>query len=161
MSFPMGRCVAINLFLLAVLLLGPVRPAFPQEPFREDLPTFRITTANARGEVMTVFPPGGHVFYDIRFTLALSASDRYATTITLILDAEGTITEEILYKGALKEGHYRFTVPSKQSIGAGGERRYKIVFKTRFFPKKFTGKSFYVYRTVEGSYRIERRKLVR
>ena len=104
---------------------------------------------------MSVFSPRTPVFYDIRFTLALSASARYATTITLILDADGIITEEELYKGVLKEGHYRFTAPAKQAIDEGGEGRYKIVFRTRFFPKKFTGESYYVYRVWEGSYFVE------
>ncbi len=161
MSFPVGRCVAISLFLSLLLLLDPARPAFSQEPLREDLPVFNITTVNGQGEEMKVFPPRSAVFYEIRFALALSASERYATTITLILDNDGTISEELLFQGVLKEGNYRLTVPSKQAVIAGGEARYRIIFRTRFFPKKFTGESHLIYRAVEGSYSIDGGKALR
>ncbi len=144
--------------VLAALLLGSAAPAPAQEPEKEDLPTFAVTTSNAAGEEMTVFPARSTVYYDIRFTLALSASERYATRVTLIRDADGVIAEEELYQGVLREGHYRFRVPAQQPLDARGEVRYKVVFRTRFFPKKFTGESFLIYRSVEGTYGFERRK---
>ena len=117
---------------------------------------FEVQLADGNGTARRTFSGGEDVYVDLRFTLALSASDRYATTITLIQDARGTIVEKILWEGTLGEGHYRFFAPTGKPPGSNDEVMTKIILKTRVFPKKFTGESYYVYQIWEGSYSFGR-----
>lgn len=146
-----GRPAGTLFLMTAALLLSPLS-AEAQEPEKLDIPVFEVQLADGKGTARRTFGGGEDVYVDLRFTLALSASDRYATTITFVQDADGTIAEKILWEGALGEGHYRFFASTGKTPGSNGEVMTKVILKTRVFPKKFTGESYYVYRIWEGSY---------
>ena len=146
-----GRRAGRLLVVIAATLLFPL-PAEAQEPEKLDIPVFEVQLADEKGTARKTFSGGENVHVDVRFTLALSASSRYATTITFIQDADGTIVEKILWEGTLGEGHYRFFASTGKPPGSSSEVMTRVILKTRVFPKKFTGESYYVYRIWEGSY---------
>ena len=85
-----GRPAGILFLMTAALLLSPF-PAETQEPEKLDIPMFQVQLADGKGTARKTFSGGEDVYVDLRFTLALSASDRYATTIIFIEDAGGTM----------------------------------------------------------------------
>jgi hypothetical protein len=122
-------------------------------PVRLETPTFSVRMTDAGGTEKDFFGRGNPAYFDITFALALSASSRYATTITLLLDSGGGIVERVLFQGTLEEGFYQLFVPAGKLPSNRKEGTAKIVIKNRFFPKKFTGKSIYIYRRWEGTYK--------
>jgi hypothetical protein len=141
-------------FALLVLFSATAAGAEEADPVKLDTPVFSVRMTDADGTESDSFAQGNPAYFDITFALALSASSRYATTITLIMDAGGDIAERILFQGVLEEGLYQFFVPAGKLPSDRMEGTAKIIVKTRFFPKKFVGESFYVYRRWEGIYRV-------
>ena len=146
----------VLLFALAALALFRVAAAGAEEetPVKLDTPAFSVRMTDAEGVEQEFFGQGNPAYFDISFALALSSSNRYATTITLILDAGGNVMERVLFQGNLEEGLYHYFVPAGDLPSDRMEGTAKVIIKTRFFPKKFTGESIYVYRRWEGTYRI-------
>jgi hypothetical protein len=146
------------LFALTILTLFPVAAAGAEEamPVKLDTPAFSVRMTDAEGLERDFFGPGNPAYFDISFALSLSAANRYATTITLILGAGGDVLERVLFQGTLEEGLYQYFVPAGELPSDHLEGTAKVIMKTRFFPKKFTGESIYVYRRWEGAYRIAR-----
>ena len=147
--------LGLRSLLLALLVLFTVTAAGAEEaePVKLDTPVFSVRMTDAEGMERDSFGRGNPAYFDINFALALSASSRYATTITLIMGAGGDITERVLFQGVLEEGFYQFFVPAGNLPSDRKEGTAKIVIKNRFFPKKFTGESIYVYRRWEGTYK--------
>jgi len=144
----MIRCTAT---LLALLVAAS--PLAAAEPERLDIPTFTVELTDREGTPRKSFSRGSPPHFAVSFALALSASPRYATRITLVhVRAEGG-EESVLFEGNLEDGFYRFIAPAPV---LDGEVTARIILKTRVFPKKFTGESYYVYRIWEGTYYIGR-----
>jgi hypothetical protein len=141
--------------LLFLCLCGSAVPAAAQSPAQvpqlQDDPVFEVRLTDRTGTPRDTFSLLNPPFLDIRFVLALSASDRYHTTITAI-DQAGV--ETVLFKGQLEKGFYRFSPPLPLP-GETGQAVIRLILKPRFFAKKFTGQSFYVYRHWEGAYRMD------
>lgn len=152
----MSDRVRLPLLLLVLLPLFSATTAGAEEsvPVKLDTPSFSVRMTDADGMERDFFGPGTPAYFDITFALALSASKRYATSITLIMGAGEDVVESVLFKGNLEEGLYQFFAPAGNLPSDRLEGTAKIIIKTRFFPKKFAGKSFYVYRRWEGTYRI-------
>jgi hypothetical protein len=138
-----------SIFLAAAVAL----PAGAAEPVLHDLPMFSVELTDEQGDPRESFSRSSPPHFTISFALALSASNRYATKIILVHTTGQGGKESVLYEGNLAEGFYRLTVPAPV---AEGDSSARIVFKTRVFPKKFTGESYYVYRVWEGGYRVGR-----
>ena len=146
----------VILFALTILALFRITAARAEEamPVKLDAPAFSVRMTDAEGVERDFFGQGNPAYFDISFVLALSAANRYATTITLLLGAGGDVVERVLFQGTLEEGLYQYFVPAGDLPSDRLEGTAKIIMKTRFFPKKFTGESIYVYRRWEGAYRI-------
>ena len=140
--------------VLFLLVAVPVVDA--AEPERLSRPVFSVTVTDGRGAERSAYSDQSPPYLDIQFTLALSASNAYATTFTMIQTADGDVKEEVLYKGSLDEGHYRFLAPVGSPPTAKGNVGIKLIMKTRVFAKKFSGESYYVYQRWEGSYNAGR-----
>ena len=153
----MGDRLGLRALLLTILTLFCVTAAGAEEaePVKLDTPAFSVRMTDADGKERDFFVPGNPAYFDIAFALALSASSRYATTITLIMGAGGDVVERVLFQGILEEGLYQFFVPAGDLPSDRQEGTAKIIIKNRFFPKKFTGESIYVYRRWEGTYRVD------
>ena len=153
----MGDRLGLRVLLLALFVLFSVTAAGAEEgePVKLDAPTFAVRMTDAEGTEQDSFVRGDPAYFEITFALALSASHRYATTITLIIGAGKKVEERVLFQGNLEEGMYQFFVPAGELPSDRLEGTAKIIVKTRFFPKKFVGESFYVYRRWEGVYRID------
>ena len=152
----MGDRLGRRALLLPLLALFCVTAAKAEEavPVKLDTPVFAVRMTDADGTEKDFFGRGNPAYFDINFALALSASGRYPTTITLIMSAGSDVVERVLFQGNLEEGLYQFFVPAGGLSSDRLECTAKIIMKTRFFPKKFTGESIYVYRRWEGAYRI-------
>jgi hypothetical protein len=140
--------------LFAALVFAGSASAAPLSaatPEKLDIPTFSVVLTDSAGTPRETFRRSSPPYFDISFALALSASKRYATKITLVHITGGSGTESVLYEGSLEEGFYRFLVPAPLVLGDVSAR---IILKTRVFPKKFTGDSYYVYRIWEGTYSV-------
>jgi hypothetical protein len=148
--------VGLPSLLIAVLAFFSVAAVGAEEPVpvRLETPTFSVRMTDAGGMEKDSFGHGNPAYFEITFALALSASGRYPTTITLIMSAGGNVVERVLFQGTLEEGFYRLFVPAGELPSDRGEGTAKVIMKTRFFPKKFTGESTYVYRRWEGTYKI-------
>jgi hypothetical protein len=134
---------------LLALFIAAASPLAAAEPERLDIPTFAVELTDREGAPRESFSRSSPPHFTVSFALALSASPRYATRITLVhVTAEGG-EESVLFEGNLEDGFYRFTVPAPL---VEGEATARIILKTRVFPKKFTGESYYVYRIWEGTY---------
>ena len=145
----MIRCGAA----LLAFFLATASPLAAAEPERLDIPTFTVELTDREGTPRESFSRGSPPHFTVSFALALSASPRYATRITLVhVTAEGG-EESVLFEGSLEDGVYRFIAPAPL---LEGEVTARIILKTRVFPKKFTGESYYVYRIWEGTYHIGR-----
>jgi hypothetical protein len=138
-------------FLAALVFAGlaSAAPLPAATPEKLDTPTFSVVLTDSAGTPRESFRRSSPPYFDISFVLALSASRRYATKVTLIHITGDSGTESVLFEGSLEEGFYRFLVPAPL---VSGDVSARVVVKTRVFPKKFTGESFYVYRIWEGSY---------
>ncbi len=148
------RVFAALVALAAVGVSHPVRAVGTDRdtaPQKQEMPVFTVSLTDGSGTLRDSFDRRMAPHVDMSFVLALSASSRYATSITVIQDANGKITEDVLFEGSLEEGIYRFRRPLPPPAGEG-EIRIKVIMKTRLFLKKFTGESIYVYRNWEGSY---------
>ena len=142
--------------LFAAIVFAGMASAAPlaaATPEKLDIPIFSVVLTDSAGTPRETFRRSSPPYFDISFALALSASKRYATKITLIHITGGSGTESVLYEGRLEEGFYHFLVPAPVVLGDVSAR---IVLKTRVFPKKFTGESYYVYRIWEGTYYVGR-----
>ena len=152
----MTERVGPPLLLLALLTLFSAATAGAEEPVpvKLDTPTFFVRMTDADGMERDFFGRGTPAYFDITFALALSASSRYATSITLIMGTGKDVVERVLFQGNLEEGLYQLFAPAGNLPSDRLEDTAKIIIKTRFFPKKFAGESFYVYRRWEGTYKI-------
>lgn len=138
--------------LIALLVLTVTSsPLAAAEPERLDIPTFKVELTDAQGTPLKSFSRGSPPHFTVSFALALSASPRYATRITLVHVTAAGGEESVLFEGGLEDGFYRFIAPAPV---VDGEVTARIILKTRVFPKKYTGESFYVYRIWEGTYTI-------
>jgi hypothetical protein len=147
--------LGLPVLLLVLPALFSVTAARAEEalPVRLETSTFSVRMTDADGTEKDFFGRGNPAYFDITFALALSASSRYATTITLLLDSGGGVVERVLFQGTLEEGFYQLFVPAGKLPSNRKEGTAKIVIKNRFFPRKFTGESIYVYRRWEGTYK--------
>jgi len=145
----MTRRAAVVLALL--MLAATASPLAAAEPERLDIPTFTVELTDGKGTPRESFSRSSPPHFTVSFALALSASPRYATRITLVHVTAAGGEESVLYEGGLEDGFYRFTAPAPV---IDGEVTARIILKTRVFPKKFTGESYYVYRVWEGTYYI-------
>jgi len=138
--------------LLALFVLATAAtPLAAAEPERLDIDTFTVELTDREGNPRESFSRGSPPHFTISFALALSASPRYATRITLVHVTAAGGEEAVLFQGNLEDGFYRFTAPAPV---IDGEVTARIILKTRVFPKKFTGESYYVYRIWEGTYYV-------
>ena len=144
----------VSLFLIAATAGGAA--AENPVPEKLDIPSFAVATTDGEGSEKRSFSRSNPPFLHVNFALALSASNRYATTITLILEGGGTLLESVLFQGTLEEGVYDYLVPVGALPTEHGEIRAKVVVKNRVFPRKFTGESYYVYRQWEDTFQMGR-----
>lgn len=149
---------SIALVLAVMTGLAPAAPAQEIMPEKLEVPavpgTFMVLMTDAEGGESEVFSRRNLPVFDINFTLAMSTSDRYPVTITLIQGKE----ERQLYKGTLEEGYYRLLYPLPDLPVGSGEVTVKVILKTRIYTgKKFTGDSNYNYQRWEGTYRVGKR----
>ena len=156
------RKVGMGMLLgsIAVLLLVfmPLTARAQAVPEKLEVPAVGGTLA-----VLMTYPDGseGEVFnrsnplvFDINFTLALSATETYPVTFTLIQEEGGKKTEKEIWKGTLEEGYYRLRYPLESLPSSSGDVNAKVVMKVRMYVKKFSGVSSNQYYTWEGAYRI-------
>lgn len=140
--------------LLASLHVVTAPGALAQEPQKLDLPevggTLAVLTTYPDGTVGTVFNGSNPLVFDINFTLALSATDSYPVSFTLIQDD----VETPIWNGTLGEGYYKLRYPVDSLPASSGDIHAKIIMKVRMFAKKFTGKSSYQYYNWEGTYGV-------
>ena len=141
--------LAVAALLPALLAAAPGSAA---EPEQLNLPSFSVSPVTADGGATDQYGSKDIPHFDMRFALALSATKTYSVRITLIQDANGSISETTLYEGSLPEGNYRFLAAGAPPPGFG-EIKAKVVMRVRMFTKKFTGDDFYAYRQWEGMYR--------
>ena len=149
---------SIALVLAVMTGLAPAAPAQDILPEKLDVPkvagTFVVLMTDAEGVASEVFSHRSLPVFDLNFTLAMSTSDRYPVTITLIQGEE----ERQLYKGTLEEGHYQLLYPLPDLPVGSGEVTVKVILKTRIYTgKKFTGESSYNYQRWAGTYRVGNR----
>lgn len=140
-------------------LLAVSTPAGAQlEPEKLDTPivgsTFAVLMTHQDGTEGEVFNRSHPLVLDINFVLAMSASDKYPITLTLIQDAGGEPQQTIIWKGTLEEGFYRLRYPVGDYPAGGGEIAVKVVRKVRIYEKRYSGQSSYQYTTWEGTYRV-------
>ena len=154
------RKISFSIVLVLAVMTGlaPAAPAQEIEMEKLEVPrvpgTFVVLVTNAEGVESEVFSHRNLPVFDLNFTLAMSTSDRYPVTITLIQGEE----ERQLYKGTLEEGYYRLLYPLPVLPMSSGEVTVKVILKTRIYTgKKFTGDSNYNYQRWEGTYRVGNR----
>ena len=144
-----GTVLSALAFLFPLMAVPAAEAA---EPERLTRPVFSVIVTDERGEERSAYSDQSPPYLDIQFTLALSASDKYSTTFTMIQTVNGDVKEEVLFKGSLDAGHYRFLAPVGSPLTTRGTVGVKVIMKTRIFAKKFSGESYYVYQRWEGSY---------
>jgi hypothetical protein len=161
----MNALSKVRLFFFPIVLILAVTTGFaPAATAQEIVPeklevpvvpgTFTVLMTDAEGVESDVFNHRNLPVFDINFTLAMSSSEQYPVTITLIQGEE----ERQLYKGTLEEGFYRLRYSLSDLPVSGGDVASKIILKTRVFTgKKYTGESNYNYQRWEGTYRVGKR----
>ena len=152
------RSFSIVLVLAVMTGLAPAALAQEIVPEKLEVPVvaglFTVLMTDAEGVESEVFSHRNLPVFDVNFTLAMSSTDKYPVTITLIQGEE----ERQIYKGTLEEGYYRLLYPLPALPVSGGEVVVKVVLKTRVFVgKKYTGRSDYNYQTWVGAYRVGKR----
>lgn len=140
------------------LLAVPAGAGAQLEPEKLEVPavgsTFAVLMTYEDGTEGTVFNSKKPLVLDINFVLAMSASNTYPLTLTLIQDAGGEPQQTVIWKGTLEEGFYRLRYPVGDLPAGGGPVAAKVVMKVRIFEKRYTGQSSSQYTTWEGTYEV-------
>ena len=154
--FTTGRRALAALLLLS-LFVAPSARSEDGVPEKLDAPVaatpFTVFLTDAAGAERDLFSHRNPPVFDIHFTLALSASDKYPLSLYLIQDSE----KVRIFKGVLSEGFYRLRYPLAKLPKSGGEVAARVVLKTRIFKARYSSESTYNYQKWEGTYRTGNR----
>lgn len=159
----MKSLTVFSALLAAALCLAahPNDAAAQAQPEKLEIPkttgTLSVIMTDAAGMPGEIFGRGNPLTLDINFVLALSATDKYPVSFTLIQEAGGRKSETPVWSGTLTEGFYRLRYPVADYPASSGDVSLKLLMKVRMFTKKYTGESSYQYYTWEGAYRAGKR----
>jgi hypothetical protein len=159
-ALSMARRLSFSTMCILGVMAGLAPAALAQETELQKLEVpvvaglYTVLMTDAEGVESEVFSHRNRPVFDINFTLAMSSTDKYPVTITLVQGEE----ERQIYKGTLEEGYYRLLYPLIDLPVSGGEVAVKVILKTRIFVgKKYSGRSDYDYKTWKGIYRVGKR----
>ena len=110
----MGKCrksVSIIGAFFAFSILTVCAAAEEEGPRLLDTPAFAVDITDQSGGSVESFDRGTPPYVNMTFALALSASDNYATTITLIQDGGGKFRKKRSMRALLKRGSTISSLP--------------------------------------------------